>query len=651
MAENLTDIQKFKKILEYFVAHLNYLCWREKYLNEQEDYKKYNEIKKKAKEEGNKLSSYTDYNDTKKWYDDNYFPEPESNVNIPGWDVIKKSVEEKTIKLTGRGYDKKYAQFQAQIKDWDKYHIDGIEDEQQICMSAQTGFQLKNSSYLHWHDESCSHGNININPIWDNNDYVEKLEVGQGKGSSYDLQETKSDTISSLGLFDGKAPNQNIISLFTQFKDFRKREYYGNFLSGTCQGILKKNYNLILSGAPGTGKTWLAYDIASHLCHGKAYSELDETEKKQIGFVQFHPSYDYTDFVEGLRPDPDTTKDGNVGFARTNGVFKEFCERALGEDNETTSYSDSIDEVDYEDLFEQAWLKLKKTLTENKTLEIPLNGKKNFTIQLNVTNEGLEDKHDSYSRYYNPNQLLKIYKGQPGVKKGGHDNYRKAIVKYLIKAYNLQEYKTPFTKNTHPSEDSNSPRKKYVFIIDEINRGELSKIFGELFFCIDKGYRGDKHKVLTQYQNLVEDDDVFADGFFIPENVYIIGTMNDIDRSVETMDFAMRRRFTFKEILASDRLVMLDDALEDDVKKVAIKSLSVLNKQIEKTLKLSSAYHVGPAYFLDLKKERYDGDFDMLWSYNIKPLLQEYMRGKNGAAEMIAKVHEEYIKASRSDTE
>ena len=89
--------------------------------------------------------------------------------------------------------------------------------------------------------------------------------------------------------------------------------------------------------------------------------------------------------------------------------------------------------------------------------------------------------------------------------------------------------------------------KKYIFIIDEINRGEISKIFGELFFSIDPGYRGTKGMVKTQYQNMItEDSDPFYEGFYVPENVYIIGTMNDIDRSVESMDFAMRRRVAWE---------------------------------------------------------------------------------------------------------
>ena len=110
----------------------------------------------------------------------------------------------------------------------------------------------------------------------------------------------------------------------------------------------------------------------------------------------------------------------------------------------------------------------------------------------------------------------------------------------------------------------NGYKNKYIFIIDEINRGEISKIFGELFFSIDPGYRGERGLVKTQYQNLITDEsDPFYEGFYVPENVYLIGTMNDIDRSVESMDFAMRRRFAWIEVKADENTEMLDEKLSD----------------------------------------------------------------------------------------
>ena len=162
--------------------------------------------------------------------------------------------------------------------------------------------------------------------------------------------------------------------------------------------------------------------------------------------------------------------------------------------------------------------------------------------------------------------------------------------------------------------------KKYIFIIDEINRGEISKIFGELFFAIDPGYRGRAGEISTQYCNLHPNPE---DKFYIPENVYILGTMNDIDRSVDSFDFAMRRRFRFVELKADEHLEMLaaleNEALEDE----AIRRMTALNKEIAEVEDLNENYQIGAAYFLKLKTL----DFDQLWTDYLQPLLQEYVRG------------------------
>ena len=205
------------------------------------------------------------------------------------------------------------------------------------------------------------------------------------------------------------------------------------------------------------------------------------------------------------------------------------------------------------------------------------------------------------------------------------------------------------------SETPHQPKKNFVFIIDEINRGEVAKIFGELFYCVDPGYRGENGRISTQYQNLVTSGE-FQKGFFIPENVYIIGTMNDIDRSVESMDFAFRRRFSWIEVKASDTVDMLDPkyddngeligGLEKNLAEEAKRRMKNLNAEISKIEDLNDAYHIGASYFLKLKN--YGGDFGKLWDYHIKGILQEYLRGNPNAQEELEKLKAAYDKAEET---
>lgn len=299
--------------------------------------------------------------------------------------------------------------------------------------------------------------------------------------------------------------------------------------------ILKNNYNLILTGAPGTGKTYLAHEIAAIMLQKNTWAEVenDTNLASHVGFVQFHPSYDYTDFVEGLRP----TIQGNTPFELLPGIFKTFCEEAL----------------------------------------------------------------------------------KKGYKNDGNGKYE------------TSEGELVAVDNAKP----------YIFIIDEINRGEMSKIFGELFFSIDPGYRGKKGKVQTQYANMEKNGNEFDKAlsndktgqFFVPKNVYIIGTMNDIDRSVESMDFAMRRRFAFKEVKADSRVEMINESnalksyFEDICTRMHNLNLCILTIQ-----GLSSAYQIGASYYLKLKNyleddKLTDSSWENLWENHIYGLLFEYLRG------------------------
>ena len=358
---------------------------------------------------------------------------------------------------------------------------------------------------------------------------------------------------------------------------------------------LLQSKNLILRGAPGTGKTYLAKEIAAELTVGN---------EDQIGFVQFHPSYDYTDFVEGLRPV--SNGDGAIEFRLQDGIFKDFCQKA--KEAQLIGGQDNFDEawdsyLEYINVAEE-----KEYIT--KTSYLSVNSRQNLSVNYDsgVPGWSLPRKY-VYELYKDKN-----YNKQEYYKSGG-----KTVLETLRKRFGLKDYLSPTEIDTD---------KKFVFIIDEINRGEISKIFGELFFSIDPGYRGRDGEVSTQYANLHENDEKF----YIPENVYIIGTMNDIDRSVDTFDFAMRRRFRFVEVTAESQLYILDEELGEHAEEAKTR-LRNLNAAIENVQELNSHYHIGPSYFLKL--EEVDFDYELLWSDYLKPLLEDYVRGSHEEAETL----------------
>ena len=375
-----------------------------------------------------------------------------------------------------------------------------------------------------------------------------------------------------------------------------------NFRHQLTQSLLKSP-NLILRGAPGTGKTRLAKDIAKELTNGN---------KDQIGFVQFHPSYDYTDFVEGLRPV--SNGDGTIEFKLEDGIFKKFCQKAK-----------EAQKTGGQDNFEETWAKLTDAINEKQ-------GQYLFprsSVPASLNSQG-NVKFDS--PVATKENVYLLYKGEETHLK--YQTYHKIVLDHMKESYGLCDYVSP----------TNDTDKKFVFIIDEINRGEISKIFGELFFSIDPGYRGEKGSVSTQYANLHETDEKF----YIPDNVYIIGTMNDIDRSVDTFDFAMRRRFRFVEVTAESRLHILDEELGEDAKEAKIR-LRNLNAAIENIQELNSHYHIGPSYFLNLKDV--DFDYELLWSDYLKPLLEDYLRGSYEETETLETLKNAFDLTNNGQTE
>lgn len=420
-------------------------------------------------------------------------------------------------------------------------------------------------------------------------------------GQNFDITRKINDEIPEL---DGDL----LSTILWEYREFVIQNEGEDSMPETKQNTLKKDgfsekllssKNIILRGAPGTGKTYLAHQmVANVVSNGRTDSieELTNDENLQWEFVQFHPSYDYTDFVEGLRP---ANSLNGLGFELTSGIFKSFCERAKAAPNP---------EVDN---FENVWNKFINEMDEHEEIEIA-KGYVYYPSESWETSGGIvRISEKGYKQYINKDQLYKVYRGLPGVPKSGHDNFRKKVLQYMQENLGLLPYKE--------SESVNN--KKYIFIIDEINRGEISKIFGELFFSIDPGYRGKKGRVATQYSNLHDD---IEEKFYVPENVYILGTMNDIDRSVDTFDFAMRRRFNFIEVTAEQS----GEKMLQHIQTKAV--MNRLNAALidDSIGELTSDYQIGASYYLDID----DKNITMrqllwLWDTKLSPLIMDYFRG------------------------
>ena len=402
--------------------------------------------------------------------------------------------------------------------------------------------------------------------------------------------------------------------------------------------MLIESKNLIFRGAPGPGKSYLAKEIAADIISNGYYekfTQLSEEQRKQVEFVQFHPSYDYSDFVEGLRPK--VNDDGTMGFELQDGIFKKFIARARKNYEDSQKSKEAIErEVSVQesmtDFFSGIELGVDtfKTINGNEfTITSVDESHINISIPGNATVNKLALNVDEIRRMLESNvKFTKI----------------KDITAFFGKTFATQAYSYDFAiykaiKSKRASSAKGKTKqaelKKYIFIIDEINRGEISKIFGELFFAIDPGYRGRAGEISTQYANLHADPD---EKFYIPENVYIIGTMNDIDRSVDSFDFAMRRRFRFVELRADERLEMLANLEDEELEAEAIRRMSALNREIAAVEDLNENYQIGASYFLKLKTLT----FDQLWTDYLYPLLQEYIQGmydEEGIMNRLAKVY------------
>lgn len=447
-----------------------------------------------------------------------------------------------------------------------------------------------------------------------------------------ELQETTIPAISYHAWQSNKNNNKVVetqnMNDFSEPKEMKISKYQAYI------DLLKQTHNLVLTGPPGTGKTYMTREIAKEM-------------GAESMFVQFHPSYDYTDFVEGLRPIDNG--EGHIVFERKDGVFKEFCRKAV---QNLIDSSKSVEELSDETYWKMLLEEFVNDAIDNATTFKTVNGSEFVITGMTESYVSILNEQNAKASILNVSihEILTLLFNEITLE------YVRDIRRYFGRMFGTQADSYTFVivkkiREKHQSASANKVNQKhssriqerdYVFIIDEINRGEASKIFGELFYAIDPGYRDDKdNPVQTQYQNLIPTSDVFAKGFYVPRNVYILATMNDIDRSVESMDFAMRRRFTWKEIkpeCTEDMLDNLGQSLADSAKE----TMHRLNNEIVATDGLGAAYSVGPAYFMKIKDLK--GDFSALWNMNIEPLLREYLRGFRAIDDMMEKFRKAFFR-------
>ena len=409
--------------------------------------------------------------------------------------------------------------------------------------------------------------------------------------------------------------------------------------------VLLASKNVILRGAPGTGKSYLAKRVAADIVSGGAcekYEDLSDEQKKQVEFVQFHPGYDYCDFMEGLRPK--LNDDGSMGFELRDGIFKKFVSRALKNWKDAQKSEETVErELSAQEALAEFFDSVafgEDTFATINGNEFQITGVDERHIYVSIPKNEVVDKLT-----LNLDEIRKMLESGQTFKK------IKDVTTFFGKEFATQAYSYDFAlykeikakaKAVSKQKAQRETRKNYVMIIDEINRGEISKILGELFFAIDPDYRGEAGAVSTQYSAMHSDPD---EKFYIPENVYVIGTMNDIDRSVDSFDFAMRRRFRFIELTADEQCEMLSALGEK--RGEAERRMKALNREISRVEDLNENYQIGPAYFLKLSS--LDFDFERLWHDHLAPLLQEYIRGMYDEAGIMRRLATAYGAQGEAD--
>ncbi|MFV5383794.1 McrB family protein [Acinetobacter junii] len=364
--------------------------------------------------------------------------------------------------------------------------------------------------------------------------------------------------------------------------------------------IIVQPLNRILFGAAGTGKTFNTINHALSIIEDKSLEDLEKEEREdlknrfdeyknkgQIKFVTFHQSFSYEDFVEGIRAE--TNDQGNLRYEVKSGIFKEICELT-----KTTEFRSILGKE-----FGRGYI-LQAVSSDVLTVKKPNGNLIHLSVDLaNLLLESVAEEKISIEDLSEKTALDKL------------DNNHGLLEPYIVNGYN-SVWANLIKLVLEFRNQNNQPTKPHVLIIDEINRGNISRIFGELITLIEATKRAGADEALSVTLPYSKEE------FAVPDNVYIIGTMNSSDRSLTGLDIALRRRFTFIEMPPQPNLLR-DMSVEGvDIERL----LTVINQRIE--ILIDRDHCIGHANFMVLKEQPTLENLAHIFKQKIIPQLQEY---------------------------
>lgn len=395
-------------------------------------------------------------------------------------------------------------------------------------------------------------------------------------------------------------------------RTLEKAQYLLNIMNGNTQAqednlvikLLKYKPQIILQGPPGTGKTREAKRIAKALLGSGENDSLEGNE--QFKLIQFHPSYSYEDFVRGIVAKPNEEGNGIV-YTAENKILGTFAKEAFNNWHKAQQSTQTLKE---EEVFEAFIEHIKEELAQSEDYKYPLT---EAVYLFDADDKRFKYKGDNWevhSKGLNMkfSEIKKIIDSNTTERKDIIKNYNLEALTRQMSTYFLRivEKYYEFRKNYKPIVDK-IPLKNYILVIDEINRANLSAVLGELIYALE--YRGEAVKSMYAIEG--------ENNLILPPNLYIIGTMNTADRSVGHIDYAIRRRFAFVNILPKDLTNELGDQFESAL---FAKVTNLFNTNLSPEFKKEEV-QLGHSYFITKNTP-----IDIRWEYEIRPILLEYVK-------------------------